>query len=268
MFKSAPAKIKAAGTEDGLAEGQFRALVSVFNTKDVVGDVVLPGAFTDTLADWEKSGDSIPVYWSHQMHDPDFNVGWVLEASETPDGLEVLAQLDLEEGASPKAKQVYRLLKGRRVTQFSFAYDVLAGRPGEFEGEEANLLETLKLYEVGPTPIGANQETELLGVKALGLKRGRALSTKNEQALRTAVKAIADGAAAIESVLAAVATADPEGSADDDASKANQHPGKATGSGPATAPTSGMRSRDKEPSRTPPVVSRALDLTVQALERA
>jgi HK97 family phage prohead protease len=220
MHKTCPVQIKAAGTADGLEDGQFRAVVSVFNNRDSVGDVVMPGAFTDTLQEWKASGDSIPIYWSHQMHDPDFNIGYVLDAAETDQGLEVLGQLDLDPEAPAKARQVYRLLKGRRVTQFSFAYDVLEGGPAEHDGQSVIELRKLKLYEVGPTPIGANQETELLDVKAAALqltadlKAGRVLSSKNEGTLRDALSAINGAATQIKNVLAAVSS--PE----DDASKA------------------------------------------------
>lgn len=164
MHKTYSTQIKAAGPEDGLNEGQFRAVVSVFNNVDSVGDMVMPGAFSKTLDEWKASGDSIPIYWSHQMQDPDYNIGYVEEAAETEQGLEILGQLDLEAQTS-KAPQVYRLLKGRRVTQFSFAYDVIDGSPVDHDGEKVNELRELKLYEVGPTPIGANPATELLAVK-------------------------------------------------------------------------------------------------------
>lgn len=214
LFKSCTVKVKAAGEQDGLEDGQFEAIVSVFGNKDSYGDVVMPGAFEETLAEWAKSGDPIPVYWSHRMDDPDFNIGHVLEAKETPEGLWVKAQIDLEPGAG-KAMQVYRLLKGRRVTQFSFAYDVLDGgwaKATDAQGVEDEYYELrrLKLYEVGPTPIGANSETELLGVKHLadglarGVKAGRVLSAKNETTLR-------DARDAIDSVLSALDdTADQE----------------------------------------------------------
>ena len=261
MFKTYPARIKAAGADDGLAEGQFRALVSVFNVKDSMGDVIVPGAFTDTLEEWKASGDSIPVYWSHQMHDPDYNVGWVLDAEQTDDGLEVLAQLDLEDGASPKAKQVYRLLKGRRVTQFSFAYDVTDGGPAKSaDGDEFTELRGLKLYEVGPTPIGANQETDLLGVKdavAL-LKRGRVLSAKNESALTETLSAITAGVTSIKSVLSAVGSDNTE---DDDGKAATpNHQDKANGTGPVTAQEPPRGATAQEPSRTSPVAFLAAHL--------
>jgi HK97 family phage prohead protease len=210
MHKSCPVKVKAAGAPDGLEEGQFEAIVSVFGNKDSYGDIVVPGAFTDTLAEWAAKGDPIPVYWSHRMDDPDYNIGWVLDAKETSEGLYVKAQLDLE---STKAAQVYRLLKGRRVTQFSFAYDIDEAAWVEKDGESWYELRKLGLHEVGPTPIGANQETELLAVKAAAhhaetyvaaVKAGRVISAKNETTLREAQASLEDAAAQIKSVLQAI----------------------------------------------------------------
>lgn len=215
MHKSCPVKVKAAGAPDGLEDGQFEAIVSVFGNKDSYGDIVVPGAFTDTLAEWAAKGDPIPVYWSHRMDDPDFNIGWVLEAKEVDEGLHVKAQLDLEDSA--KAAQVYRLLKGRRVTQFSFAYDIDEAAWVEKDGESWYELRKLSLHEVGPTPIGANQETELLAVKAAaqhaeqyvaGVKAGRVISAKNETTLREAQASLEDAAAQIKSVLSALEPAD------------------------------------------------------------
>lgn len=190
------AQIKAVGG-DGADAGTFTALVSVFGNEDSYGDVVLPGAFTDTLAEWKASGNPIPVIWSHDWADPDSHLGWVTDARETEKGLEIDAQIDPADLADPRsrASKVYRLLKGGRVTQFSFAYDVIDGGFGTADGRDVYELRTLKLYEVGPTLIGANQETELLAVKAAALasaavKEGRVLAAKHVDALRSAHDAI------------------------------------------------------------------------------
>ena len=117
-----------AGPADGLAEGEFTAYASVFGNKDSYGDVVMPGAFADTLAEWKDSGNTIPLLFGHNMSDPDYNIGGVKSAVEDDHGLLVTAQLDLD---NPKAVQTYRLLKGRRLSQMSFAYDVLDGRESQ-----------------------------------------------------------------------------------------------------------------------------------------
>ncbi|MFF6985603.1 HK97 family phage prohead protease [Streptomyces sp. NPDC010273] len=196
------AKVKAAGTADGLEEGQFIALVSVFNNEDSYGDVVRPGAFTQTLAEWAGKGDDIPVIWSHQWSDPFSHIGRVIKAVETLQGLEVTGQID-DLGVNATADQVYRLLKGRRVTQFSFAYDV--GEGGWINDDEHPWggyyeLRRLDLHEVGPCLLGVNRETELLAAKAAGLaagaKAGRVLSQKNFDVLTAAYESIGEVLAA------------------------------------------------------------------------
>lgn len=186
-------KVKAAGPDDGLEEGQFLAYASVFGNVDSYGDVVVKGAFADSLNEWAASDQSIPTLWGHDMYDPYSNIGGVVEAKEDDHGLLVKSQLDME---NPKAAQVYRLIKGRRINQMSFAYDVLDGGQSTVDGESVNELRKLKLYEVSVVPLGANQETEILAVKANadaladGLKAGRAISAKNESELRKAHDAI------------------------------------------------------------------------------
>ncbi|MGV3564162.1 MAG: HK97 family phage prohead protease [Nocardioides sp.] len=211
-IKNAPIRVKA-GPDDGLEEGQFAAYASTFTrVPDSYGDIVAPGAFAKTLADWESRDAVIPLLFGHRMDDPDFNIGHVVKAVEDQHGLLVTAQLDLE---NPKAAQTYRLLKGRRIDQMSFAYDVLDEGQVEVDGGKANELRELSLYEVSVVPIGANQDTEVLAVKAAsdalahGLKAGRVLSAKNESELRKAHDAIG-------TVLASLAT-------DDDQEKASGH---------------------------------------------
>lgn len=224
--KTCPVRIKAAGEQDGTEDGVFEAIVATYDV-DSVGDKIVPGAFAETLAEWKASGDPIPVLWSHMSHDPDYHIGYVEEAEERDEGLWVRARVDLDE---PKARKVYKLLKGKRVRQFSFAYDVMEGGWIEKKDDDGSSegyfeLRTLKLYEVGPTLIGANQETELLTIKTpaeqehqtaaestaatdTAAKAGRTLSAKNETALRDALGKIAEGTAAIETVLSSLDTSD------------------------------------------------------------
>lgn len=194
-----------AGPDDGLADGQFTAYASVFGNKDSYGDVVVPGAFAGSLAEWKDSGQHIPVLFGHQMSDPDFNLGHVVDAVEDEKGLLVTAQLDLD---NPKAAQVYRMIKGKRVNQMSFAYDVLEGSAIDADGEHYYELRKLKVYEVSVVTIGANQETEILAVKSatdsLLSKAGRVISAKNEKALRSAHESLVGAADEIKNVLAAI----------------------------------------------------------------
>lgn len=201
--KSFTAKVKATGGQQGLKDGQVQALVSVFGNEDSYGDVVAPGAFTDDLKRWKDAGDPIPFIWSHDWANPFAHIGHVIDANETDDGLVVTAQID-DLDTNPTAKQVYGLLKGRRVTQFSFAYDVLEG--GWIDVEDHKWggyyeLRKLAVHEVGPCLIGANRETDLLAAKAhdltRGIKAGRVLSQKNYDRLvkaRDSITAVLEAA--------------------------------------------------------------------------
>jgi len=195
LTKNATIQLKA-GPDDGLADGQFTAYASVFGNVDSYGDVVMPGAFTKTLAEWVKSGNPIPILFGHNMSDPDYNLGAVVKAEEDAVGLKVTGQLDLE---NTKALQTYRMLKGRRINQMSFAYDEIDSGPAVHDGQDVWELRELKLYEVSIVTIGANQETEILAVKSIptvaeralrDVKAGRVLSAKNEGELRSAHESI------------------------------------------------------------------------------
>jgi HK97 family phage prohead protease len=193
-----------ADTEDGT----FTALVAVFGNVDSQGDIIDPGAFTDTLADWKAKGQPIPVIWSHEWQDPFSHIGGVTDAAETEKGLQITGQLDLE---NPTAAQVYKLMKSGRVAQFSFVARAAEGGwslETQEDGAVVSHLSKLDLYEVGPTLRGANQETQLLSIKsdidALVSKEGRVLAQKHVDVLK-------DVHAQLGDIIAAVEKASPPG---------------------------------------------------------
>lgn len=166
--KSARAEFKAV---DDAPAGTFEAIVSVFGNVDLGGDRVVKGAFTQTLAAWQASGDPIPVIWSHEWDDPKSHIGYVEEAEERDEGLYVKAVLDVAH--NDRAEYVARLLKERRVTQFSFGY--FARDYEDVEDETYGKVRELKridLFEVGPTLLGMNPETVLL--EAASFRFGKA----------------------------------------------------------------------------------------------
>lgn len=159
--------------------GTYEAVVAVYGNVDMHGDRILPGAFADSLAAWAKSGDPIPVIFSHQWDTLEAHLGTVTEAAELASGdrrlpasvrknggLWVKMALDVHDGRS-YAGRVAELLSRRSLREFSFAYDVVDG--GWTEDGTAFELKALDLLEVGPTLKGANPLTTLLsrgGAKA------------------------------------------------------------------------------------------------------
>lgn len=163
-----PASFKAVGQLDEisgekLAEGEFIALAAVFGNVDSYGETIVPGAFTETLKAWEEKGDPIPVIWQHAWGNPDAHIGEVVWARETDEGLLYKGRLDIEE---PFAAKVYRLMKGRRVTQQSFGFDVLEAGEVVKDGKSIFEIRKLALFEVGPCLVGVNQETDLVDIKS------------------------------------------------------------------------------------------------------
>lgn len=192
---------------DGI-DGSFEAIVSVFNNIDLGGDRTMPGAFTKSLAEWKTSGNPIPVIWSHEWDDPKSHIGIVLEAEETPEGLYVKAQLDIEN--NDRAAYVGRLLKERRVVEFSFGYYANKfAYVTDPDGKSVRELYEVDLFEVGPTLIGMNPQTRL--IQAASALHG----SKNDGI----IAAVRDAQTALAEVLAAV-----DGKTDDSAADATPAP--------------------------------------------
>lgn len=210
-----PLKAKAADAD--LAEGEFLAYASVFGVKDLDGDVVSPTAFDRTLAEWKDSGNLLPMLWGHNTSDPDMNLGDFPSVEVDEHGLLVKGRIDLE---GPKGPQTYRLIKGGRVRQLSYSYRITKGEYVIPQGEDNAdkepyfRIDEVELYEISVVQIGANQETEILAVKAatssLQAKAGRALSAKNEEALRGALAQAEEIVTALKGVLPDDGSADEQ----------------------------------------------------------
>lgn len=173
--------------------GEFEAVVSIYGTIDLQGDVTMPGAHTKTIENWRKSGNLVPVVWSHDWSNPFAHIGWldpkdmheVIRGEKSVDrrvegGLFVKGHLDVDK---PFAKQVYDLLKAGRVKEWSWAYDVVRQRTASDGATE--LLE-VNLFEVGPTLKGAHPDTLTLAVKSDDRQTERAKQLDRERLERNA----------------------------------------------------------------------------------
>lgn len=191
---------------DDLQEGQFLVYPSTFTRHpDSYGDVVAKTAFDDTIKSWKESGNVLPGLYGHRMDDPDYFVAEAIDQGVDDHGWWVKGQFDMD---SPKAAQVYRLVKGKRLSQLSFAFDVLDEGTVELDdGTTANELRKLKVYEFSFVPVGANQDTSIVAVKSAAdmltaeVKAGRVISAKNESSLRESVSQITAAAESLNNVL-------------------------------------------------------------------
>ena len=195
-----------AGTKDGLKEGQMEAYASIFDNVDSYGDVVVKGAFANSLKEWREGGRTMPLLYGHNMSDPNMNIGSILSAEEDDRGLKIKAQFDDDE----MAQKVYRLVKAGRIAELSFAFDTVKYSllKDEERPEAWRELQEVKIFECSVVPIGANSETEVLAIKGLDsmvlqAKAGRTLSKANESSLRSARTELAKALEELDKVLPA-----------------------------------------------------------------
>lgn len=147
--------------------GTFSAMVSTFGNVDRQGDRVMPGAFDKTIEAWRKSGDPIPVVFSHQWDDPFAHIGWVdpQDVFTNSKGFGFKnGHLDVAE--NPVAARVYTLMKRGTLKDMSFAYEVPPGGEQRNAEDGAYEIKDLNLFEVGPCLVGANGSAGVTGVKA------------------------------------------------------------------------------------------------------
>ena len=82
-------------------------------------------------------------------------------------GLLVVGQMDLDDDSpTAKTRKVWRLVKGRRVKNWSFHYETLKASMGVKDDQRVRFLEKLHITEVGPTHLGANTATQTVETKA------------------------------------------------------------------------------------------------------
>lgn len=148
--------------------GSFEALVAVFGNVDQGGDRLEPGAFKRTLAERGLP----PIVWSHEWDTPP--IGVTTSAQETPEGLVLKGRLFVGQGEdNQRAREVYTAMKAADgngqapLREFSFGY---SARDYRFEtaadGTEVRVLSDVELYEAGPTLVGMNPATRLIGIKS------------------------------------------------------------------------------------------------------
>ena len=139
--------------------GVFSGYGSVFHNEDSYGDVVRPGAFKKSLAEWEKKGRLPPMLWQHDGREP---IGVFTKMVEDEKGLFVEGRLLIDD--IPQARAAYALLKEKALGGMSIGYrEILIEQ--DHDEKVTNLLE-LDLWEVSVVTFPANEEATVDSVKS------------------------------------------------------------------------------------------------------
>lgn len=156
-IKTKSFKVKAEESEES-GSGFFVGYASVFGNVDSYGEVMEKGAFSDTLSEWE--GRKIPVFYGHDLTNPENNIGYVESAEEDDTGLLVRCVVDTEgPGNGPI---VYKLLKEGRIDRMSFGFYV---NDADHKGG-VTYIKKVSLLEVSVVPAPANPEAAISEVKS------------------------------------------------------------------------------------------------------
>lgn len=150
-------KLKA--DEQVLETGVFEGYASVFGNVDRVGDMVMAGAFKDTIKD---NNGYIKLQYNHKD-----TIG-IATIAEDEKGLRIKASVNLD---VQKGREVLSLIKQGAIDKMSFAYDVLDEEKAVVNGKQIFKLKELKLYEVSAVDFPANEASEILAVKSDRLRR-------------------------------------------------------------------------------------------------
>lgn len=137
------------------ADGTFEGYASVFSFMDLGRDVVMPGAFLETLARKGISGVRL-LY----QHDPARPIGRWKAMEEDAHGLFVRGQLDL---ALPKARAALAAMKSGALNGLSIGYRTKAERVDRETG--LRRLDVIDLWEVSLVTAPLNPKARVLRVK-------------------------------------------------------------------------------------------------------
>ncbi len=163
-------------TELKFAEGDtetmtFEGYGAVFDNIDAYGDLILPGAFADTLADSQKSGNWPAMLLQHGGGGffgggDDTPIGLWTDISEDGKGLRVKGKL----ADTPRGQEVYTLLKMEprpAINGLSIGYRVKEYSKRTKPEEPRRTLKKLDLVEISPVTFPANGQARIHAIKSI-----------------------------------------------------------------------------------------------------
>lgn len=149
-----PKTLAALAIKSVTKEGEFEGYASVFGTVDDYGDVVVKGAFAESLR--KKQLSEIKLLWQHNPEEP---IGSITELREDSHGLWFKGQLNLDVQRATEARSL--MVKGE-LDGLSIGYRTLEHH---YDGE-IRYLDNVDLWEVSAVTFPAHEDTRILGAKS------------------------------------------------------------------------------------------------------
>lgn len=140
--------------------GAFTGYGSVFGVKDSYSDIVIKGAFTNSLNKWKEKGRLPALLWQHKMDEP---IGYYTKMVEDENGLYLEGQLLIDD--DPLAKRAHAHMRAKSLSGLSIGY-VLNDYDYDKE-KSAFILKDIDLWEVSVVTFPANDEARIDNVKSI-----------------------------------------------------------------------------------------------------
>lgn len=138
--------------------GTFAGYGAVFSNLDLGRDIIMPGAFTDSLNAWRAKGKFPKMLWQHNTEHP---IGVYTDMKE--DGFGLFVRGRLTKGVR-LADEANLLMKDGAVDGLSIGYETV---DAEYDDTlNVRKLMKLNLMEVSPVSMGMNPEALITSVKA------------------------------------------------------------------------------------------------------
>lgn len=141
--------------------GTFEGYASVFGVKDADGDVIVKGAFTNSLKRMSETGKRPKMLW---QHNPSIIIGKWVEMFEDERGLYVKGTLftDIEKGS-----EAYALMKHGELDGMSVGFNI----DNAYAEDRGRVIDDLELWEISVVTWGANPQALVSSVKSIDTKR-------------------------------------------------------------------------------------------------
>lgn len=138
------------------ADGTFTGYASLFNREDLSGDVVVPGAFKESLS--RRSVSAVKLLYQHDAHQP---IGIWTALEEDARGLYAKGRLMRE---IDKAREVLALMRAGALDGLSIGFRTVKGRRDKATG--IRRLEKVDLWEISIVTFPLLPEARVATVKA------------------------------------------------------------------------------------------------------
>ena len=193
--------------------GKISGYFSTYDEEaDSYGDIVAPGAFTETIEKRKATGHPFPLCFNHNM---DAVIGTVDSIEDTEKGPLITASFFNTE----KAQEVREMVKSGAVYQFSFAYDIVESEKPSDEQKAKGIeqvLTKLNLYEVSVVVVPANQNAVVTDIKS-GRRNRKSDEDIIKQIIDLAQSLLADAEEVDDTGEPEAAEDEPKANADADA---------------------------------------------------